>query len=69
MGVTTFGIESLSKKGELDLHKLPALSPHQMTTCLGLMIDWRGAKSIRASIVGFDNVYVVEWPLGIWKRL
>jgi hypothetical protein len=69
MGVTTFGIDSLSKKGEVDLHKLPALSPHQMTTCLGLMIDWRGAKSIRASIVGFDHVYVVEWPLGIWKRL
>ncbi|MGY4330855.1 hypothetical protein ACVW1A_004836 [Bradyrhizobium sp. LB1.3] len=69
MGVTTFGIDRPGKQGETDLHKVPALSPHEMSTSLGLTVDWRGSKSIRASIVGFDNVYVVEWPLDAWQRL
>jgi Type IV secretion-system coupling protein DNA-binding domain len=69
MGMTTFGIDPPAKQGETELHKVPALSPHEMSTCLGLTVDWRGSKSIRASIVGFDNIYVVEWPLDSWKRL
>ena len=69
MGIATYGIEKPGNNGEWDLHKLPALSPHQLSTCLGLTIDWRGAKSIRASIVGLDNVYIAEWPFDNWKRL
>jgi len=69
MGMTTFGIDLPGKQGETELHKVPALSPHEMSTSLGLTADWRGRKSIRASIVGFDNIYVVEWPLDTWQRL
>lgn len=69
MGMTTFGIDPPGKQGETELHEVPALSPHEMSTSLGLAVDWRGSKSIRASIVGFDNIYVVEWPLDTWQRL
>jgi fibrillarin-like rRNA methylase len=68
MGITTVGIDPPGE-GETELHDVPALSAHEMSTSLGLTIDWRGRKSIRASIVGFDNVYVVEWPLDTWQRL
>lgn len=69
MGMTTFGVDQSGPQGETELHKVPALSPHEISTCLGLTVDWRGSKSIRASIVGFDNIYVVEWPLDTWSRL
>ncbi|MEK9282679.1 type IV secretion system DNA-binding domain-containing protein [Bradyrhizobium sp. ISRA442] len=69
MGMTTYGIDPPGKPGETELHKVPALSPHEMSTSLGLTVDWQGSKSIRASIVGFDNIYVVEWPLDTWRRL
>lgn len=68
-GITTVEIDVPGKQGETELHKVPALSPHEMSTSLGLKVDWRGSKSIRASVVGFDNVYVVEWPLDTWQRL
>eukprot|EP01037_Dinobryon_pediforme_P006258 gene6258-6329_t len=69
VGTAIYELASGADQNEKRFERLPALSPHQMSTCLGLRIDWRGEKFIRAAIIGLDNVYVAQWPLNAWPRL
>jgi hypothetical protein len=69
VGKTTYETGSADEKNGPSLHDRPTLSPLQMSTCLGLTIDWRGRKYIRAAIVGWGDVYVAEWPLDRWETL
>ncbi|MBI2802882.1 MAG: type IV secretion system DNA-binding domain-containing protein [Gammaproteobacteria bacterium] len=68
LDIATYETDKAGTKGEKDLHKLPALTPHQISTELGLKFDWRSRKLIRAAVTGLDNVYVLEWQLDRWKR-
>ena len=69
IGNSTYAFDKSAETGQSQLFTAPALSPIQMSRCLGLTIDWRGRNFIRAAIVGFENIYVVEWPLDDWQRL
>jgi hypothetical protein len=51
------------------IHRLPTLSPSEMAKALGLTTDWRGAKSIRAAVVGLGDVCVLEWKFSEWPGL
>jgi len=64
----TYALKS-GKEETQTLHKVAALSASQMTKTLGLTIDWRGGKSIRAAVIGLDNVYVLEWKFSEWPGL
>ncbi len=68
LDIATYETDKAGTKGEKDLHKLPALTPHQISTELGLKFDWRSRKLIRAAVTGLDNVYVLEWQLDRWKQ-
>lgn len=68
VGQVTYGVKT-GRDGDETTHKLPALSPDEMTKTLGLSMDWRGAKSIRAAVVGMGDVYVLEWRFSDWPGL
>lgn len=68
VGQTIFGVKT-GKDGDETTHKLSALSPGEMAKALGLTMDWRGAKSIRAAVVGLGDVYVLEWKFSEWPGL
>ncbi|MDC9823277.1 type IV secretion system DNA-binding domain-containing protein [Devosia sp. ZB163] len=68
VGQATFGV-NVGKDGEQSIHKLPALSPSEMAKALGLTMDWRGGKSIRAAVAGLGDVYVLEWKFSEWTGL
>lgn len=68
VGSATYALTS-GKDNVETLHKVPALSASQMTRTLGLTIDWRGGKSIRAAVIGLDNIYVLEWKFEAWPGL
>lgn len=40
-----------------------------MARTLGLTMDWRGGKSIRAAVVGLGDVYVLEWKFSQWTGI
>ncbi|WMT85527.1 type IV secretion system DNA-binding domain-containing protein [Pelagibacterium sp. 26DY04] len=68
VGSATYAIRS-GKDETQTLHQVAAFSASQMTRTLGLTIDWRGGKSIRAAVIGLDDVYVVEWKFSDWPGL
>lgn len=68
VGQATYAMK-IGKDQVETIHKLPALSPSEMTKALGLTTDWRGAKSIRAAVVGLGDVCVLEWKFSDWPGL
>lgn len=67
LGTATYAIKG--KDGAQTLQKVAALSASEMTRTLGMSIDWLGNKSIRAAVVGLDNIYVMEWKFSEWPSL